>query len=199
MNSDKFNDPNESKAYCEGRRLAAASGIVAPAEATTGNTTDENGLTWTTNRVGRGGQVVVLKDPGVNNATLSFGSTDNRIEISLATGAGGAITTTSTQILEMLNVVDTCVICNHTIGSLGTGVVEEETATLGVGSNPHENASDQAIAFAAGEASWIADPSGEGAPAYGRDECALPYGGGFGGLFVGLQPGPGGRRGHLPA
>ena len=48
------------------------------------------------------------------------------------------------------------------------------TAAAGGSTNPHPAGSPNNAAFAAGLASWIADPAG-----VARDCCAVPYGGGY--------------------
>lgn len=173
-NSDLFRTILESEAYCEGRAAAKAGAITTPADATTGSIAANNGLTWSSGVAGAGGQVITLVDPGANSANLAIAITENSATVQLATDGSGVITSIANDVVTAWP-ANQPIQVQTTVGSLGTGLLEADTATIGKGGNPFPNGSRAAMAFAAGAASWSASPSGQ------RDECALPHGGGFGG------------------
>ena len=78
---------------------------AAAATLATGVVASNNALTWTAKTTGALGNDigVVLKDPLANSAALSVSVTNKVITVSLATSAGGAITTTGTQLIAAIS------------------------------------------------------------------------------------------------
>jgi hypothetical protein len=66
---------------------------------------NDNALTFTAKMYGAEGNLisVLYVDPSANNAALSVSVFRRQITVSLATGAGGAITSTSAQVLAAIN------------------------------------------------------------------------------------------------
>ncbi len=179
------NDARDSRAYCEGRDAAAAGGDAgdnpfpsAPADqnpvAATGVVGDNNALTWTAEA--NDTFTVELVDPGEVSQALAVSVSGKVVTVSLATGVGGAITSTAAEVLaaveadspgaaDLVGVADTG-------ASTGAGVVVAEVAQ----SSPVVFASYYPAfdAWDAGFDSWAADPAG-----VSRDCCAAAYGGGY--------------------
>jgi hypothetical protein len=113
-----------------GRRITVnlATGAKVASLVETALVGDNNDLRFTATEAGLAGDglTITYVDPSANNASLSFAITGTDIVISLATGAGGAITTTANQILTLLNSnleAQKLVVVTLKSGSNGTGVV----------------------------------------------------------------------------
>ena len=101
---------------------------AAAAVLLTGVVASNNALTWTAKQIGSVGNdiAVILKDPNANNATLSVSVTGTVITVNLATGAGGAITSTATLVAAAIaanSAANALVTCANTGASTGAGVV----------------------------------------------------------------------------
>ncbi len=168
----------ETKAYCEGRALAAGSGSLTYATGTTGVVANNNAITWTSEVYGDGVQVILL-DPGAANEELAVTVSGKTIVVSLETDAQADIASTALEVYTAVGLdVDASALVAgaDTSTSNGSGAVVAENVVC-TGSNvPHEAGSPAAGDFEVGFDSWAADPSG-----VARDCCADAYGGGFGG------------------
>lgn len=168
----------ESKAYCEGRALAAAGQqALTYATGTTGVVANDNAITWTSEVYGDGVEVI-LRDPGAADEELAIVVTGKTVVVLLETDAQAAIASTAAEVYTAVGLdVDASALVagDDTSTSNGTGVVVAASVIL-TGSNvPHEAGSPAAEDWEAGFDSWVADPSG-----VARDCCADAYGGGFG-------------------
>ena len=170
------NDPIMVKAYCEGRQ-AAKDGKAAPTfgTANTGVVGNNNAITWTAKFAGQGISINLI-NPNGNSKALAVSTSGLAVNVSLATGSGGAITSTAAQVIAAVaaNAQANALLGGANNGALtGAGVVTAAGAILN-GSNVQKSAGDATTeAFISGRTSWAADPTG-----VGRDCCALPYGGG---------------------
>lgn len=121
--------------------LATDSGDAATV--TLDSTNAEADLDVTADTAGATGNTysVELVDPSANDATLSVSTTDYlKFTVSLATGAGGAITSTADEVIAALNAYApfaALMTASRTSGQNGTGVVEAiaETSLTGGGDN----------------------------------------------------------------
>lgn len=91
-----------------------------------------NDFSVTARKYGSSPLTIALVDPSANNATLSVTKTNDAIAVSLATGSGGAITTTAQQVVNLLNTSN--ITKGHVVAALapsndGTGVVTALAAT----------------------------------------------------------------------
>lgn len=79
---------------------AGTPAAAAQATANVNPTGDDNSLTITAREYGTGGNAITVTyvDPGANDAALSVAVYDKSIVVSLATGGGGAITSTAAQV-----------------------------------------------------------------------------------------------------
>lgn len=96
----------------------------------TGVVGNNNAITWTAKAPGIAGNSirVQLLDPVANNALLGVDVADNGndIIVRLATGAGGAITSTAQQVIDAVQAngeADRLVTPTHTLTSTGVGIV----------------------------------------------------------------------------
>ena len=163
-------DVKLSRLYCEGRDFAAESGTLVNASGTTGVVANNNALTWTADSYGVT-PTVHLVDPGENDASLAVSVVGSVITVSLATDAGGDITTTAADVITAIGgdadaaaLVDVA----NTDTSTGAAAVVAEAVNLS-GQTPGF-VGDDADAFAAGVASWTTGS--------GVDCCAREAGGG---------------------
>lgn len=103
---------------------AQISGAVA-ASLNTGVIVNNNAITWTAVTKGAGGNsvTVTLVDPGANNAALAVVVTGNAIVVNLATGAGGAITSTAAQVIAAVNAAQAFCIASNDGASTGAAAV----------------------------------------------------------------------------
>jgi len=93
-----------------------------------------NDLTFLAKTAGTAGNdiTVELNDPSANDAELSVDVTDSAITVNLATGSGGAITSTATQVKNAINAdADAKALITASVapGNSGAGVVTELAAT----------------------------------------------------------------------
>lgn len=101
----------------------------------TGVVASNNAITWTSKLTGAGGNdiTVHLKDPKANSAALSVQVSGKNIVVNLATGAGGAITTTATQVktaIEASASAHALVGLANTGASTGAGAVAASASRL---------------------------------------------------------------------
>jgi len=113
-----------------GRRITVnlATGAKGASLIETSLVGDNNDLRFTAAEAGADGDDITIAyiDPSANNASLGMVVTGTDIVINLATGAGGAITTTANQILALINgtlISQKLVTVTLKAGSNGTGVV----------------------------------------------------------------------------
>ena len=172
------NDPALVKAYCEGRTLAAGSGSITYATGATGDEGSDTGLTWTADVVGSG-ITVNLVDPGEEDASLVVSVTGTHVTVSLATDENGDITSTAAEVDAAIDAdaaATALVSPANTGASDGSGVVEAEFVRLSGSTYPGLATGEEAVAWAAGFASWAAEPTTDGGD---RDCCDQLYGGGY--------------------
>jgi len=165
--------------------LATDAGTAA--SGTTGVEGSNNGLTYTADAVGTDGNDiwVVLEDPDDNDQSLSVDVEGNVILVHLATGGGGAITSTGAEVLAAINGdgdASALVTVTHTGASTGAAAVTDETVNLSGGVEPAEDSTaakvidainDDADAVALVTASDTGDSTGAGAmPAVGEASLA---------------------------
>jgi hypothetical protein len=101
---------------------------------TTALTGANNDLTFTARRPGNKGNTVTVRylDPAANNQTLAISVSTMAITTSLATGAGGAITSTAATIRDAINgdaTASALVFAANAAANDGTGVVTAMAAT----------------------------------------------------------------------
>ena len=111
----------------------SASAAVA-ATLATGVVGNNNALTWTAQDAGEAGNgiSVCLRDPAGNNQSLSVTVSGNDIVVNLATGAGGAITSTAADVdaaIAASAAANSLVAVANTGASTGAGVVVAVAAT----------------------------------------------------------------------
>ena len=119
-----------------GTAPGAAPDTKAAATILSGGT--NTGLTFTAKPVGALGNAisVALVNPGTNSASLAVTVAGNAITVSLATSAGGAITSTAAQVktaIEAVPAAAALITVAHAGASTGAGVVSVVTATLSGG------------------------------------------------------------------
>lgn len=186
-------DVRISKAYCDGRRIAAAGGADTDNPfplgeqrgdnpyAVTGVSEDDNALTWTS--VLNEAFTVNLVDPEGNDQVLGVVVDTRDITVNLATGPAGAITSTAADVLAAIEADDPgatdLVTMADTGDSDGTGVVIAESVSSStvapVITVP------EATVWNDGFESWTDDPANSPSVVQGRDCCGagLLYGGGY--------------------
>ncbi|MHB1418288.1 MAG: hypothetical protein ACYCX4_01685 [Bacillota bacterium] len=113
----------------------AAAGTGAEASGTTGVEGNNNGLTYTAREKGYHGNgiKIELKNPLGNNQALAVTVANNNITVSLATDAGGAITSTATLVAAAIAADATAnalVAVTNTGASTGAGVVTAQIIDL---------------------------------------------------------------------
>ena len=143
--TDTTNTPTEILASTVGLEkigiMLDNSAAAVAATLSTALTGDNNDLTFTAVVPGAAGNQleVAYVDPSGNNQTLAVTVADGVISVSLATGAGGAITSTANDILAAVNAdatAGTLVTASLKTGNTGAGVVTAMSATnLSGGSN----------------------------------------------------------------
>jgi hypothetical protein len=167
-------DPMEVKAYCEGRAYAKGGGSITYASGLTGVVANNNAIRWTSKIPGNGIEVNLV-NPGPDQLTITISVNSNKLYIGMETDDQGDVVSTAGDVIAALtaNAEGSKYVAAANEGaSTGIGVPVVQGVTL-TGSNFNQVVSDAGIAFAAGVASWSANPAG-----VGRDCCALPYGGG---------------------
>lgn len=103
-------------------------GIEVRASVATGVVGNNNAIRWTSAVPGEAGNLVavVLQDPGAGNQPLSVSVSGSVVTVSLATDAGGAITSTAQDVIGAVNghaVASVLVQAANEGASDGTGVV----------------------------------------------------------------------------
>jgi|PlaIllAssembly_1097288.scaffolds.fasta_scaffold124808_3 hypothetical protein len=167
-------DPIEVKAYCEGRQFAKDGGSIVFATGVTGVVANNNAIKWTAKIPGNGYEVNLV-NPGPDHAAISISISTNKLYVGLATDDQGDVISTATEVIAAVaaNTGAAAVVGAANEGaSTGAGVPVVQGVSL-TGSNFNQIVSEVGVVFAAGVASWTADPTG-----VGRDACSLPYGGG---------------------
>jgi hypothetical protein len=117
--------------------LTVAPDLGAAARAatlTTGTEAANNGLTWTAATAGTAGNAITLTliDPGAPSAALSVTATTSAVRVSLATGSGGALTSTATAVAAAVAAwpaAAALVAATNTGASTGAGIVTALAAT----------------------------------------------------------------------
>lgn len=117
--------------------VGTAPGAQAEVKATlrTGVPASNNGLTWTAKLAGILGNKISVRlvNPLANNAALAVSVVGQAITVSLATGVGGAITTTAAQVktaIEANAAANALVAVTHTSPSTGAAAVTAMAATF---------------------------------------------------------------------
>jgi hypothetical protein len=168
-------DPQNVRAYCEGRQYAKGGGSLTYATATTGVEGSNNGITWTAKIPGNGMEIDMVN--GGNSQVLAVSVQSlAKIRVSLGTNSSGVVTSTAAQVIAAVaaNTEANAIVGGANTGaSTGAAAVAVALAKL-TGSNFGQVISQAGIDFAAGISSWTADPTGVKT----QDCCALPYGGG---------------------
>jgi hypothetical protein len=168
-------DPQNVRAYCEGRQYAKGGGSLTYATGTSGVEASNNGITWTAKIPGNGMEIDMVN--GGNSQVLAVSVQSlSKIHISLGTNSSGVITSTAAQVIAAVaaNAQANALVGGANTGaSTGAAAVTAQLVKL-AGSNFGQVISQAGIDFAAGVASWTANPAG----VQSRDCCALPYGGG---------------------
>jgi len=168
------NDPQIVRAYCEGRQFAKDGKSLVYASGVTGVVLDNNAIKWTAKIPGNGYEVNLVNAGESQQLSVSIGS--GKIYVNLATDSSGVVTSTAAEVISTITANSAA---SEVIGaanegaSTGAGIPTVQGVTL-TGSNFGQIVSDAGVAFAAGVASWTADPTG----VVTQDCCALPYGGG---------------------
>jgi hypothetical protein len=168
-------DPQNVRAYCEGREYAKGGGSLTYATGTSGVVANNNAITWTAKIPGNGMEIDIVNG-GISQVLSVSAQSLSKIRVSLATNGSGVATSTATQVIAAVaaNAQANSIVGGANTGaSTGAGVVAVELAKL-TGSNFAQVVGQGGIDFAAGVASWTADPTGVKT----QDCCALPYGGG---------------------
>jgi hypothetical protein len=166
-------DPINVKAYCEGRQFAKDGGSITYATGVSGLVASNNAIKWTSKIPGNGFEVNLV-NAGASQV-LSISVNGPKVFVGLATNSSSVVTSTAAEVIAAIaaTVASNAVVSAANEGaSTGAGVPTVQGVTL-TGSNFNQVVSEAGVAFAAGVASWTADPAG-----VGRDACALPYGGG---------------------
>jgi len=166
-------DPIEVKAYCEGRAYAKGGGSIVYATGVTGVIANNNAIKWTSKIPGNGFEVNLV-NAGASQ-TLSISVNGPKVFVNLATNSSGVITSTAAEVITAIGATtaSSAVVSAANEGaSTGAAAPVVQGVTL-TGSNFNQIVSEVGVVFAAGVASWTADPTG-----VGQDACALPYGGG---------------------
>jgi len=146
------------------------------ATGTTGVVGNNNAIAWTTKIDGP--VSIALVDPSDISQSLAITVTGSAISVSLATDGAGVITSTAAQIITAIEAdedANPMVLVGNYSTSTGAGVVVAETLSLTPQLSLFGFGSRDADLYAAGFASWSADPSGVAV----KDSCAHAYGGGF--------------------
>jgi len=167
-------DPIEVKAYCEGRQFAKGGGSIIYAGGITGVVANNNAIHWTS-KIPGDGMEVNLVNPGPDHAQISISVAKWKVYVGMATNSAGVVTSTAAEVIAAVtaNAAASALVSAANDGaSTGAGVPTVQGVTL-QGSNFNQIVSEVGVVFAAGVASWTADPAG-----VGRDACSLPYGGG---------------------
>lgn len=128
--------PNREEIHNCAERLLTPTilgGLVA-ATLTTALTGADNDLTFTAKIGGAGGNAITVRlvDPAGNNQALAVTVSELAISVSLATGSGGAITSTAAQVAAAINADATAKMLISAVvktGDAGTGVVTALAAT----------------------------------------------------------------------
>ena len=168
-------DINSSKAYCEGRSIAANSGSAGLPTGITGVEGDNNAISWTAIAAYVGqGITIILIDPAANDAELSVLVSGITIKVYLATGVAGAITSTAIEVYTAVNAATTIVDGTDEGTSDGSAAVVEESIVLSAGDNPHTADNSLAVDWQRGFTTWTEDPD-----TGGPDCCDIAFGGGF--------------------
>jgi hypothetical protein len=112
--------------------LNAAAAAAAGLSGVIGN---NNALTYTVDVAGVNGNdyFVELVDPGANDQALAVSVKGQRITVSLATGAGGAITSTGAEVFAAVNTAAGGVTVTHTGASTGAAAVVAAEVNLAGG------------------------------------------------------------------
>jgi len=168
-------DPINVKAYCEGRDYAKAGGSITYATGTSGVEGSNNGITWTAKILGNGMEIDMVNSGASKVLSVSVQSL-SKIRIELGTNSSSVITSTATQVIAAVaaNAQANSIVGGANTGaSTGAAAVTAQLVKL-AGSNFAQVVGQAGIDFAAGIASWTADPAGVKT----QDCCALPYGGG---------------------
>jgi len=183
MRGEIYKLPRQQKAYCKGRQMHSGGSLQLRAEdEVTGTEGANNGLTWSPAGPNGNGVTVALVDPEDVSQALAVTVNGLAVSVSLATGVGGAITTTAAQAIAAIEAsagASALVTVDHTGASNGSAAVAAASITFAGSVAPYPTKDPLGAVWEAGVASWIADPAGAGAPSRGRDECALAYGGGY--------------------
>jgi hypothetical protein len=168
-------DPIEVKAYCEGRAYAKGGGSITYASGITGVVANNNAIKWTSKIPGNGYEINLV-NPGPDHLTITISINSSKMYIGMATDDQGDVVSTAAEVIAAVAAIAAA---NDVVGaanegaSTGAGVPTVQGAVL-TGSNFNQIVSNVGVVFAAGVASWTADPTG----VQTRDCCALPYGGG---------------------
>lgn len=106
----------------------ASAAPITAATLSTNLSGTHNDLTFTAAQTGDGGNDLSVEylDPAANNASLSIATHGNEITVYLATGAGGAITSTGATVLAAINAdADASALLTAALktGNDGTGIV----------------------------------------------------------------------------
>ncbi len=168
-------DPINVRAYCEGRAYAKGGGSLTYATGTSGVEGDNNGITWTAKIPGNGMEVDMV-NAGISQVLSVSVQSLSKIRVSLGTNSSGVVTSTAAQVIAAVaaNAQANAIVGAANTGA-STGAAAVATALVKLaGSNFGQVISQAGIDFAAGIASWTADPTG----VVTQDCCALPYGGG---------------------
>jgi len=168
-------DPQNVRAYCEGREYAKGGGSLTYATGTSGVVANNNAITWTAKIPGNGMEIDMVNTGASKVLSVSVQSL-SKIRIELGTNSSSVITSTAAQVIAA---VAANAQANSIVGGANTGASTGAAAVVAAlvklaGSNFQQVVSQAGIDFAAGIASWTADPTGVSA----QDCCALPYGGG---------------------
>ncbi len=177
--STAISSPKTVTAYCEGRNYKKAGKTITYATGVSGAVASNNSLAFTAVTPGDG-LTVHLVDPLGNSKALAVAvKSPSEIVVSLATGSGGAITSTAAQVdtaIGALTAANAMVGVANNGASTGAGVVIAQSVQLkGCVPTGLQFGSEQGVAFKAGFDSWAASSGG---PTEGRDPCAEAYGGG---------------------
>lgn len=133
-------DQNVAIQYSDPSANNAALGVTVRSFLTTALTGSNNDLTYETVATGGGTSLVTIAyvDPAANSQTESVTVSGNAITVHLATGSGGAITSTGATILASIRAsaaASALVTVALAVGNDGTGAVTALTATALSGNN----------------------------------------------------------------
>jgi hypothetical protein len=170
-------DPINVRAYCEGRQYAKDGGSLTYATGTTGVVASNNAILWTADNLGDGLRIALV-NPGGLETPIRAVADAGQITVTLETDEEGVAISTAAEVIEAIaaNAPSAALVsAANKDTSTGAAAVTVQSIVLTGSSHPRATG-DLGVAFAAGVASWTANPSG----VVTRDCCALPYGGGFG-------------------